>query len=41
MTKLRNPPLTSNEDNHHGEAVAPSVGMGLVVPLDPTQGQPE
>ena len=33
------PPLTSNEDHHHGEAVALSAGMGLVVPLNPMQGQ--
>jgi hypothetical protein len=39
MTKLQLH-LTSNEDHHHGEAVAPFGGMGLVGPLDPTQGQP-
>ena len=33
------PHLTSNKDHHHGEAVAPSVGMGLVGPLDPMQGR--
>jgi len=38
-TKLREPHLTSNEDHHHGEAVSPSDGMGLVGPLDPTQGR--
>ena len=40
MTTLREPQLTSNEDHHHGEAVAPSIGMDVVGPLDPTQGQP-
>ena len=38
MTKLRKPHLTSNKDHHHGKAVAPSGGMGLVGPLDPAQG---
>ena len=40
MTKLRKPHLTSNKDHHHGKAVAPSGGMGLVGPLDPAQGRP-
>ena len=30
MTKLQEPHLTSNEDHHHGEAVAHYGGMGLV-----------
>ena len=32
--------LASDEDRHHGEAVATSDGMGLVDPLNPTQGRP-
>jgi hypothetical protein len=30
MTKLQEPHLTSNEDHHHGEAIAHYGGMGLV-----------
>ena len=39
LSQLREPHLTSNEDHHHGEAVALSAGMGLVGPLNPTQGR--
>jgi len=39
MPKLHEPHLTSNKDQHHGEAVAPSVDMAFMGPLDPTHGQ--
>ena len=34
---MHEPHLTSNKDHHHGEAVAPSAGVSLVVLLNPTQ----
>ena len=40
MTKLQEPNVTSNKHLHHDRAVSPSGGMGLVGPLNPTQGQP-
>ena len=40
MTKLQEPHLTSNEDHHHGEAVAHYGGMGLVGVRSIQQGRP-
>jgi hypothetical protein len=40
MTELHEPHLTSNDDRHYVEAIAPYGGMCLVVSLDPTQGPP-
>ena len=39
-SKLRWPHQTSNKDHRHGEDVASSGGMGLVVLLNPTQDGP-
>jgi hypothetical protein len=40
MLILREPHCTSSKHHQHGEAVDPSGSMGLVDPLNPSQGGP-